>query len=88
MSKEREVPERRHYHRVFSKVPGTAGEVGLMIVNVSADGIGVVHVAPLPDPAGIWRARIPVRQDCAIVRTVKRSADNAARELFRSGLQP
>lgn len=92
MSKEREVPDRRRFKRVFCKVPGAVGEVGIMIVDMSQGGIGVVHVAPLPEPGEVCRVEVssevgPIRLDCAIVRTVKASAVNAARELFQSGLQ-
>jgi hypothetical protein len=63
-----------------------------MVIDMSMGGIGVVHEMALPEPGDVCRLEVPsevgpIRLDCAIVRTVKRSAVDAAHALFHSGLQ-
>ncbi|HYI09028.1 MAG TPA: PilZ domain-containing protein [Thermoanaerobaculia bacterium] len=92
MPKESAVPERRRYCRVPCRMRGAVGATGVMIIDLSMGGIGVVHEAALPAPGGVCRLEVPseigpIRLDCAIVRTVKRNAADAARALFHTGLQ-
>ena len=84
-------PERRRHARVRLRNPlrAAVGQTRIYVVDVSPIGIGVAHESPLPE---ICRVEVlsdigPIRLDCAIVRTVKRSAADAARELFHSGLE-
>ena len=93
---ESEMPtnDRRRHSRVRFRTPirGDAGGERIFVLDVSPGGVGIAHEAVLPPPGGVCRVELPsdlgpIRLDCAIVRTVKRSADDAARELFYSGLQ-
>lgn len=84
--------ERRRHVRVLCRMRGAVGATGVMIIDLSKGGIGIVHESALPPPGGICRLEVPsevgpIQLDCAIVRTVKRSAVDAAHELFHSGLQ-
>jgi hypothetical protein len=85
------TPERRRQARVRLRNPlrAAVGQTCIYVVDVSPIGIGVAHEAPLP---AICRVEVlsdigPIKLDCAIVRTVKRSAADAAQELFHSGLE-
>lgn len=84
--------ERRRHVRVMCRMRGAVGATGVMIIDLSPGGAGVLHEAALPPPGGICRLEVPsdvgpIQLDCAIVRTVKQSAVDAARQLFHSGLQ-
>ena len=86
--------DRRRRTRVMFRTPvrGDAGGARIYVLDASPIGLGIEHEGELPPPGSICRLEMPselgpIRLDCAIVRTVKRSADAAARALFRSGLE-
>lgn len=86
--------DRRRRTRVMFRTPvrGDAGGARIFVVDASPIGVGIVHDAPLPSPGSVCRLEMPsslgpIRLDCAIVRTVKESADAAGRAIFRSGLE-
>jgi PilZ domain len=86
--------ERRRFIRVRFRNPLRAaiGDAPLFVVDASAAGIGVAHEIPLPAPGRICRVEVlsdigPIKLDCAIVRTVKRTANDAAKAVFHSGLE-
>lgn len=86
--------DRRRRTRVMFRTPvrGDAGGARIYVLDASPIGVGIVHESPLPPPGAICRVEMPseygpIRLDCAIVRTVKQSADAAAHALFHSGLQ-
>lgn len=86
--------DRRRRNRVMFRTPvrGDAGGARIYVLDASPIGVGIVHDAPLPPPGAVCRVEMPselgpIRLDCAIVRTVKQSANAAARELFHSGLE-
>lgn len=88
------TPERRRYARVKFRSPlrAAVGEARIFVLDISPAGMGIVHQAQLPDPGRICRVEMisdigPIKLDCAIVRTVKRSANDAANVLFHTGLE-
>ncbi len=92
MPKETPQRDRRRHTRVPCRMRGAVGSTGVMVIDLSMGGIGVVHESALPPPGGICRLEVPsevgpISLDCAIVRTVKRNATDAARVVFHTGLQ-
>lgn len=88
------VNDRRRHARVFFKAPlrGAVSGARVLVLDLSPAGLGIAHETPLPPPGGVCRVELPsdfgpIKLDCTIVRTVKRSAGDAARELFHSGLE-
>lgn len=86
--------DRRRRARVMFHTPvrGDAGGARIFVLDVSPIGVGITHENPLPPPGGVCRVELlsdlgPIRLDCAIVRTVKRNAADAARAVFYSGLE-
>ena len=86
--------DRRRRTRVMFHTPvrGDAGGARIFVLDASPIGVGITHETPLPPPGGVCRVELPselgpIRLDCAIVRTVKRNADDAARAVFHSGLE-
>ena len=86
--------DRRRRTRVMFRTPvrGDAGGARIFVLDASPIGVGIAHESPLPPPGGVCRVELPselgpIRLDCAIVRTVKRNADDAARAVFYSGLE-
>jgi PilZ domain len=88
------VNDRRRHARVFFKSPvrGAVGGSRVLVLDISPIGLGVAHENPLPPPGGVCRVELPsdlgpIKLDCTIVRTVKRSLGDAARAIFHSGLE-
>jgi hypothetical protein len=88
------MKERRRHPRVKLRTPveGTAGSQPLFVLDVSRGGLRVAHRSQLPVENGICKVDLPtsngtIRLDCVIVHTTKDLAQQAADDLFHSGLR-
>lgn len=78
--------------RLRSPLSAAVGDAHVVVLDLSSAGVGIAHQTPLPPPGRICRVEMvseigPIKVDCAIVRTVKKNAEDAANAIFHTGLQ-